>query len=242
MSKNLKTSEYQNYEIFGEDDLYIIKDKVRKKYYKLDYSDVLSMGVIFKDREEKISNFNYIFFVCSIIALEIVNVLILFYSHEEVVGITRDDFIKYLLIYFPFFIYFHELGHITFFKYFGRRVDKIGFKLNYIFPSFYVRMNDTYMLSKKEKIVVHLGGIFFSLILNNIMFTLGVCLKCTILIYLAKYMAIDILYNSIPLMNSDGYKVIIATRGVLEAKSFNENSMLVKVIKLCNIIFTRGAS
>ncbi|HEO7504397.1 TPA: peptidase, partial [Streptococcus agalactiae] len=56
-------------------------------------------------------------------------------------------------------------------------------------------------------------------------------------IYLAKYMAIDILYNSIPLMNSDGYKVIIATRGVLEAKSFNENSMLVKVIKLCNIIF-----
>lgn len=30
MSKNLKTSEYQNYEIFGEDDLYIIKDKVRK--------------------------------------------------------------------------------------------------------------------------------------------------------------------------------------------------------------------
>lgn len=65
----------------------------------------------------------------------------------------------YLLV----FIVFHELGHIVCFKYFGKKIDSVGFKFNYIFPSFFVRMNDTYLLSKKEKIIVHLGGLLFSL-------------------------------------------------------------------------------
>ncbi|HFI0562564.1 TPA: peptidase, partial [Streptococcus suis] len=150
--------------------------------------------------------------------------------------IDEIDFIHSLCIYLPIFIILHELGHISFFHLFGKKIDKIGFKFNYIFPSFFVRMNDTYLLSKKERLIVHSGGMMFSLLINTIVFLLGIILNNILLVYLAKYMSIDIIFNSLPIMNSDGYKVILSLKGIEEKKNFEENSCFIQIIKTVNIL------
>ncbi|MHC3899935.1 site-2 protease family protein, partial [Streptococcus thermophilus] len=68
-------------------------------------------------------------------------------------------------------------------------------------------------------------------------FLLGVMLNNVLLVYLAKYMSIDIMFNSLPMMNSDGYKVILSLKGMEEKKNFEENRRLIQIIKVVNILF-----
>lgn len=238
MKKNLKTYQDDRYEIFCENNSYIIKDKNLGKYYKLNEDDIRALNIDLIARSEGISNFKFYSFVAILFVLEIFNIYIfLFRLDSGLPNIGEAQFIYSLIIYLPIFIVVHECGHIFFFRAFGRKIDKIGFKFNYIFPSFFVRMNDTYMLTKKERIVVHSGGILFSLLINSFLFFIGKIFGNIIFIYLAKYMAVDIIFNSIPIMNSDGYKVVLAIKSIEETKYFAENSKLVKMIKLINLLF-----
>ena len=50
-------------------------------------------------------------------------------------------------------------------------------------------------------------------------------------------MSIDIMFNSLPMMNSDGYKVILSFKGMEEKKNFEENRRLIQIIKVVNILF-----
>ncbi|MCO4512552.1 hypothetical protein Si110_01852 [Streptococcus infantarius subsp. infantarius] len=77
----------------------------------------------------------------------------------------------------------------------------------------------------------------FSLLINTFVFLLGVMLNNVLLVYLAKYMSIDIMFNSLPMMNSDGYKVILSLKGMEEKKNFEENRRLIQIIKVVNILF-----
>ena len=213
MRKTLKTFDSPIYEIFGENDTYVIKDKEKHKFYTINPKEINKLNIELSERKEKVSAVGFYIFLLLVFSLELFNIYITLYNTKLYNSVTKRDFISVLLLYLLVFIVFHELGHIACFKYFGKKIDKVGFKFNYIFPSFFVRMNDTYLLSKKEKIIVHLGGLFFSLLLNNIMFCTGIIFINNILISLAKYMSIDIIVNSIPMMNSDGYKVILAVQG-----------------------------
>ncbi len=45
------------------------------------------------------------------------------------------------------------------------------------------------------------------------------------------------MFNSLPMMNSDGYKVILSLKGMEEKKNFEENRRLIQIIKVVNILF-----
>lgn len=237
MKKTLKTLNSFRYEVFGENDAYVVKDKEKHKFYTISPKEINELNIELLEREEKVSTIGFYVFILFIFFLELVNLYIAVSDIKLYGSVTKENFISSLVLYLLIFIVFHELGHIVCFKYFGRKIDKVGFKFNYVFPSFFVRMNDTYLLSKKEKIIVHLGGLLFSLLMNNILFCVGLIFTNGVLISLAKYMSIDIIVNSIPMMNSDGYKVILAVREVVEKKLFIENNKFIKTIKLINIIF-----
>lgn len=237
MKKTLKMFDSPKYEVFGENDVYVVKDKEKHKFYAISPKEVDELNIELSEREEKVSIIGFYIFLLFIFFLELFNIYIALYDTKLYGDITRSTFISSLALYLLVFIVFHELGHIVYFKYFGKKIDSIGFKFNYIFPSVFVRMNDTYLLSKKEKIIVHLGGLLFSLVMNNLIFGLGIIFNSGILIFLAKYMSIDIVMNSIPMMNSDGYKVILAIKGVVEKKIFVENNDFIKRIKIINILF-----
>lgn len=238
MKKNLKTYNDDRYEIFCENNRYIVKDKNAGKYYRLNEDEFRVLDIDLVTRSEGISSFNFYTFLVVLFVLEVLNIYIsLFRLDSDLPNIGEVEFIYLLIFYLPIFIVVHEYGHIFFFRAFGRKIDKIGFKFNYIFPSFFVRMNDTYLLTKKEKIIVHSGGVLFSLLINSFLFLIGKFFENILFIYLAKYMAVDIIVNSIPMMNSDGYKVVLAIKGIEETKYFTENSKLVKMVKLINLLF-----
>ena len=237
MKKTLKTYNSPRYEIFGENDTYVVKDKEKHKFYTIKPKEINELNIKLLEREEKVSTIGFYVFILFIFFLELVNAYIAVSDTRLYGSATKENFISSLVLYLLIFIAFHELGHIACLKYFGKKIDKVGFKFNYVFPSFFVRMNDTYLLSKKEKIIVHLGGLFFSLLMNNIVFYVGIIFTNSVLISRAKDMSIDIIVNSIHMMNSDGYQVILAVREVVEKKLFIENNKFIKTIKLINLLF-----
>lgn len=78
-----------------------------------------------------------------------------------------EEFFLALMTYLFLFIIFHELGHLYMLHIMGRKPNKIGFKFNYIFPAFYVQINEILMLDKIQKLYIHSGGLMTSIIHAN---------------------------------------------------------------------------
>ena len=86
-------------------------------------------------------------------------------------------------------------------RFFGRKSGKIKFKFNYLFPSAFVNINEAYLLTKAEKIMVHTAGIFVNLIFNSIIFSVLIFTRVNFLqiIYLGILsISWSIVYNLIP--------------------------------------------
>lgn len=122
----------------------------------------------------------------------------------------------------------------------GRSPDKVGFKLNYgVFPAFYVRMNDSHLLVRTDRYVVHSIGIVTNAIITVIAFgMLWADLLERDWLFVFSWYAIAMAYNCIPILNSDGFKSLLVLVNQREAKSFKDNSLLVRAI----IIISYGAA
>lgn len=150
---------------------------------------------------------------------------------------THADSFIFMLIFVPyiiFSIFLHEGAHILALKYFGLNIDKIGFKMHYyILPAFYVRMNQSVLLAKSEKILVHGIGISVNLFFNLVLIvinqfflhspTLGLALDFTIVTLCA---------NALPVLNSDGYRVLLALTNSDEYKNKKKNKKWIRFIKI----------
>lgn len=121
-------------------------------------------------------------------------------------------------------------------KMFNKKIDRIGLRINYIFPSVYVRMNDAYMLTGIEKIIVHSAGIYVNILFNSIILVLAYIFKINILFAAAQLFTFGIVMNTVPVLNSDGYKVMLAMFIYNEKKDKIYNSIFVKLVGYANIL------
>ena len=121
-------------------------------------------------------------------------------------------------IYFSSFssIFFHEVGHYFFYKYFRGKTSMFGFGLLFFFlPVFYNRIIISFIKKRNEKILVNLGGIIFDFIffLSLIVFTKYFYEKLPILSFLCYTSMISICIRSVFnlnvfLPNTDGYFIL----------------------------------
>lgn len=226
----------EQYDMSKEENDVFVKDKNSHKYFQISASKIEKIHIIqWKKYASKVSKNQMLTFLILFILLYVWNFCIVFYKTPDVSGIFLQ-FTIFALLYLIIFIVIHEAGHIFFYKKFGGKINKIGFKLNYIFPSLYVRINDTYLFSKYEKLVVHGGGLLFSLILNGFLFFLANVFDMNILITLTKVMFLDIIWNTTPVLNSDGYKIMLTLFSVNEKKYLKNNSKFVLLFKIVNLI------
>ncbi len=132
----------------------------------------------------------------------------------------------------------HEAGHVLALRWFGRKADKVGFKLHFVvLPAFYVRMNESLLLSKYEKVVVHSAGICANVILNSIAIVVNLTvLHSDGLLLAIQLMVLSLVFNAVPFLNSDGYRVILALTGTNELKSKLANPWWVKALKLTSVV------
>lgn len=175
----------------------IINDREDHAYYKVGlekFNDVFKIedfnfNVILKDNIA----------ICGIIFIFIVAILV-YYSFSVKYKIIDSNFVSatiMLLINIPI----HEAGHILALKFFYRKSKvKIGFKLIFIYPAFYVDTSDSYLLPKYNRIAVYLAGNF----MNCIFLLIVIC-------FFPQYLSIcyivfsNILVNFLPIVKSDGY-------------------------------------
>ncbi|PNZ60042.1 peptidase, partial [Staphylococcus condimenti] len=149
----------------------------------------------------------------------------------------NNSILLFVILYFLMNIIFHELGHIYSLKFFGRKIDKVGFKLNfYVFPAFYVQMNETYMLSQIDKIIVHSFGLFVNFALINFIQLLNILIINNISLTLS-YMLFSstMIWNLVPMLNSDGYKIMLALLSLDEFSNFTKNHWLVLIFQIIGV-------
>lgn len=163
----------------------VVKDKKNGKFFFIKSQELLPNNIIWVKHKSKLSPivlccYFFIFFL-----LFLLNVFLLFKSNNFT--ITTKNNVAYIvltILYMCFNGVLHEIGHMFAMKFLGRKPGKIWVKFNYIFPSVYVNVNESYLLTKSEKIVVHSAGIFFNLFFNTILFCFFLLNKDSILNYL----------------------------------------------------------
>jgi putative peptide zinc metalloprotease protein len=133
-------------------------------------------------------------------------------------------------------VFLHECGHIAALHYFGKKPDKMGFRMNfYVFPAFYVRMNQAHLLTRGERAIVHSSGLF-----ANCMIVIIVAVITRIIDYPQLFMANwiftgGLIANMTPLLNADGYKLLVTLLGLNEAKHINRKHPVILTLRLLSI-------
>lgn len=134
-------------------------------------------------------------------------------------------------------MFLHEGAHYLALRLFGRKPDCAGIKINYyIFPAFYIRMNDVNLLHKRQKFTIHSSGVLANCITNNIVLAYAMHQQSWNLIVVACWFGIGILWNAIPLLDSDGYKALLAILSEQQTKDRRNNCQIIKAINTINTI------
>ncbi|MEO2190392.1 hypothetical protein [[Clostridium] innocuum] len=179
----------------SNDDNYILK--YHNDFYKMGKKDFIEIcdedKLIFREEIKE----NPIYAI--IMTTAIISALVLYFLRENYVIIDSNFIIANLILFANIFI--HELGHILALKLFYRSGKiKVGFKIYFIYPAFYVDTSDSYLLPKYKRIAVYLAGNFMNCIYILICFLFFPALN--------KYNYIiisTILINFLPIIKSDGY-------------------------------------
>lgn len=229
--------EDQNYEILAQNHIFI-KDKKNKTYYhnNIDSIDSNTLNK-FKKYPEKINQFHFCLYVLFIIVMIITNNIYVLKLQKIVTPNFNNTILVVLISYFLINIICHELGHIYSLKFFGRKIDKVGFRLNfYVFPSFYVQMNETYLLSQIDKIIVHSFGLFVNFTFINLTQLLNILTINNYSLTLAYILfSSTMIWNLVPMLNSDGYKIMLASLSLDEFSNFTKNHWLVLIFQLIGV-------
>ncbi|MCI6574447.1 MAG: hypothetical protein MSC53_04665 [Arcanobacterium sp.] len=159
-----------------------------------------------------------------------------FFSSNNFRFVMSDTVV--LVLFLAFNIAAHELAHVAALRLCGRKIDKLGFKFNYgVLPAFYVRMNQVLLLSRGERIFCHLAGLWTNL-----------CVVCAVVIAeyagyssmslaSAAYIFLTMLImNLLPILNTDGQKVVTTFLGVEKPKNIKSAGSLLKTIHVISII------
>ncbi len=130
----------------------------------------------------------------------------------------------------------HEGAHIVALRLLGRRIDKVGFKMHYyILPAFYVRMNQSHLLSKHERMIVHGAGAFVNLTVNLVLI-LTLWDRFPDLNVALKFVGWAIAINALPVLNSDGYRVVLALADHAERRSIHQNPHWIIMVKYLSVV------
>lgn len=103
---------------------------------------------------------------------------------------------------------FHEIGHASSAHYFGAKHGGIGGGFYLFTPVYYADVTDIWRLSKWQRIVVNLSGMYFELIFCTIIALIGFFTGNYILTIFAIVVCFYTLLNLNPFLRSDGYWVL----------------------------------
>lgn len=109
---------------------------------------------------------------------------------------------------------FHELGHATASRYAGAEPGVIGAGIYLLWPVFYNDLDDSYRLSRTDRLRCDLGGVYFNVLFILVLFGAFGLTGFTPLLVVAAAQHLAILQQFLPFVRLDGYYVVSDLAGV----------------------------
>lgn len=99
----------------------------------------------------------------------------------------------------------HELGHTSACRHFGCPHGGIGFGLYFIFPAWYADVSKAWRLSRKQRAVVDLGGVYFQALLLILIDAYALASGNEFILKLIWLITFAMLFTLNPVFKFDGY-------------------------------------
>jgi putative peptide zinc metalloprotease protein len=109
---------------------------------------------------------------------------------------------------------FHELGHAAACRYGGGRPGAMGAGLYLVWPAFYTDVSDAYRLSRRARLRVDLGGIYFNAIFALGAFALWWATGLEALLLVVPLQVFQMVRQLLPMVRLDGYHILADLTGV----------------------------
>jgi putative peptide zinc metalloprotease protein len=113
----------------------------------------------------------------------------------------------------------HEFGHAAACDRFGARSGAIGFGFYVFTPVFYSDVTDAWRLSKEERIIVDLGGIYIQVLMCACLSILFLVTSQRLFATLSYLIALSVLINLNPFLRYDGYWALSDSLAVANLRS-----------------------
>lgn len=111
-------------------------------------------------------------------------------------------------------MFVHELGHICAAGKYRLKNLKISVGVYFIWPIFYVKLNQQVLLSREKRIVVSAGGLYFQLIFNLLCIGLNFFLHHDLILLIINLNMALFLMNLVPVLILDGYWIYADLFGI----------------------------
>jgi putative peptide zinc metalloprotease protein len=144
-------------------------------------------------------------FVLSLVVL--ITCFLLFNDQILHTSIAKSEWLFFFLLSFVG-VTFHEFGHASAAHHYGAKHGGIGGGFYLFMPVYYADVTDIWKLSKKQRIIVNLAGMYFELVYVIFLIFIGFILNLQLLIILACIFSMSILHSLNPFVRSDGYWVL----------------------------------
>jgi putative peptide zinc metalloprotease protein len=134
-------------------------------------------------------------------------------AQSSIIGISIYEIMGIILLYILSSL-FHELGHASACAYFNTKHGGVGFGLYLNFPVFYTDVSNIWTLSRKQRIIVNLAGIYFQLIYIIPLIILSLLIQSQLISHFIFVINLNFLIILNPFFRFDGYWVTCDLLGV----------------------------
>ncbi len=109
---------------------------------------------------------------------------------------------------------FHEIGHAAACRYGGATPGVMGGGLYLIWPAFYTEVSDSYRLSRRGRLRVDLGGLYFTAIFAVGTAALWAATDADALLLVIAVQLLQMVRQLVPFIRADGYHIVADLIGV----------------------------
>tara|TARA_B110000908_G_scaffold171503_1_gene234519 strand:- start:709 stop:1941 length:1233 start_codon:yes stop_codon:yes gene_type:complete len=211
-------------------------DENIKPYQKPDYLKL--SFIIFNERfvSKIVKYFSFLFkpktaLLILIGCISIISFLVVL-NFDTYKNFNLQESLIYFFIIMAVSVTFHEIGHASSANYFGAKHGGIGGGFYLFTPVYYADVTDIWRLSKWQRIVVNLSGMYFELIFCTLIALIGFLINDFVLTIIAIIVSFNTLFNLNPFLRSDGYWVLsdLTNKPNLLHHSFNRVKDIYRVI------------
>ncbi len=156
-----------------------------------------------------------------------------FLNFDAYKSFNLQESLVYFFIIMAVSVTFHEVGHASSAHFFGAKHGGIGGGFYLFTPVYYADVTDIWRLSKWQRIVVNLSGMYFELIFCTLVSLIGYFTNNFVLTVLAIIVCGNTLFNLNPFFRSDGYWVLsdLTNKPNLLHHSFDRVNDIYRIIK-----------